>query len=133
MRLRLARRRALGGTPPTEVEAVGPGDWVAVCRKDSLLDGRGRSVIVDGLSLAVFLSDDQVFAFDNRCPHRDVPVDDGLAVDGCVSCPWHGWRFDLASGNHLTSFGPRHGLTPYPVIVANNTVWVENKLRSRTA
>jgi apoptosis-inducing factor 3 len=102
-------------------------DWVALCRRDSLVEGRGRPVHVAGLALAVFLSDGQVYATHNQCPHREVPIDDGLVGDGCVSCPWHSWRFDLTTGEHLTAFGRRRGLATYPVLVADNTVWVERR------
>jgi nitrite reductase/ring-hydroxylating ferredoxin subunit len=98
---------------------------MAVCPLDRLREGEARSVDVGGLSLAVFLSEGRVFALGNRCAHRDFPLDEGTVQDGCVRCPWHGWRFDLATGEHITSFGRRRGLLTYPVRVENNTVWVQ--------
>jgi nitrite reductase/ring-hydroxylating ferredoxin subunit len=114
-----------GGSLPSHSEALKRAGWVAACRRDSLRDGHGRSVDADGLSLAVFLTEGRVFALGNRCLHRDFPVDEGVIEEGCVRCPWHGWRFDLMTGDHLTSFGPRSGLPTYRVIVTNNTVWVQ--------
>jgi nitrite reductase/ring-hydroxylating ferredoxin subunit len=84
---------------------------------------------VGGLALAVFATDGEVFAVANQCAHRDVPLDAGLVDAGCVSCPWHGWRFDLTTGEHLTSFGRRQGLLTYPVRIADNTVWVDPEPR----
>lgn len=84
-------------------------------------------MVVAGRQLAIFLTDGQVVAVDNQCPHQDVPLDEGLVEGGCVSCPWHGWRFDLTTGEHLTTFGRRRGLTRYRVMVADNQVWVERE------
>lgn len=132
-----SRRTARGGvfrafsrqTPGAEADTPFGAGWVAVCRQDSLLEGRGRSFVVAGLSLAVFLVEGRVFAVRNQCPHRDVPLDDGLVDQGCVTCTWHNWRFDLRTGEHITTFGRRHGVPTYPVRIADNTVWVDSKLQ----
>lgn len=61
--------------------------------------GQGRCYIVDGAEIAVFRQrDGRLFAVDNRCPHRQGPLADGVMGDGKVICPFHAHRFDLASG-----------------------------------
>jgi nitrite reductase/ring-hydroxylating ferredoxin subunit len=99
--------------------------WVALCDRAGLSEGRGQSVIAAGLTVAVFVDDGEVYAVENECPHYGVPLDDGLVDDGCVVCPWHSWRFDLATGDHVTTFGRRSGLMSYPVTVAGGTVWIQ--------
>lgn len=98
--------------------------WVAACRRDTLHVSGGRIVMIDGCELVLFVNDGDVVAIKNQCPHRDVPLDDALVEDGCLTCTWHGWRFELATGDHLTAFGPRRGLTTYPVRVIDDVVWV---------
>jgi sulfoxide reductase heme-binding subunit YedZ len=109
----------------TRHEPVDDARWIEVCHRDDLVEGLGRPVVIDGLALAVFVTDGDVVVLGNQCAHRDFPIDAGPVLDGCVSCPWHGWRFDLRTGDHLTSFGPRRGLPRYAAMVANDTVWVE--------
>jgi nitrite reductase (NADH) small subunit len=58
----------------------------------------GRSVAVGGRRLAVFHLPEGFVALDAVCPHEGGPLSDGIVADSCVSCPLHGWRFDLRSG-----------------------------------
>jgi len=53
------------------------------------------------------------------------PIDDGAVSGGSVTCPWHGWRYDLRTGDLLTMFGRRPGLRAYPVEVKDDQVLVE--------
>lgn len=49
--------------------------------------------------IAVFrTAEDQVFALDDRCPHKGGPLSEGIVHGTFVTCPLHGWVFDLASG-----------------------------------
>lgn len=86
---------------------------------------RGWPVSADGRPIAIFRLGAEMVAVDNVCRHAGSPLDDGLVAGGCVTCPWHGWRYDLRSGDHLTSFGRRRGLRTYPVRVEGDDVLVE--------
>lgn len=61
----------------------------------------GKSMVVqgpEGLSVALFNLGGQVFALENRCPHMDGPLGEGDVENGIVTCPWHGWQFDITDG-----------------------------------
>jgi len=61
--------------------------------------GQGRCYIVGGEEIAVFRQrDGRLFAVQNRCPHRQGPLSEGIAGGGKVICPLHAHRFDLATG-----------------------------------
>ena len=61
--------------------------------------GQGRCFIVDGREIAVFRQrDGRLFATQNRCPHREGPLAEGLIGDGQVVCPLHAHKFNLATG-----------------------------------
>jgi nitrite reductase (NADH) small subunit len=61
--------------------------------------GEGRTFSVDGHDVAVFRArDGAVFATQASCPHRGGPLADGVIGAGVVICPYHAFRFDLASG-----------------------------------
>ncbi|HLU39424.1 MAG TPA: Rieske 2Fe-2S domain-containing protein [Planctomycetota bacterium] len=82
----------------------GPTRWVAIGRIVDLRFAPGAAVTVDGREIAVFpLPGGAGFcALDNSCPHAGGALAEGHLDGGEVSCPWHGWRFDLATGTCKT-------------------------------
>jgi nitrite reductase (NADH) small subunit len=64
-------------------------------------DGKGRPVQVGNRRLAIFRIGEQVFAVDDRCPHRGFPLHDGAVSETSVRCRTHGSCFDLVSGDVL--------------------------------
>ncbi|MBI3879945.1 MAG: nitrite reductase (NAD(P)H) small subunit [Verrucomicrobia bacterium] len=67
--------------------------------------GQGRCFIVGGEEIAVFRQrDGQLFATQNRCPHKQGPLSEGVAGGGKVICPLHSHKFDLVTGA-----GSEHG------------------------
>src|SRR5688500_2483490 len=98
-----------------------------VCRADQLVEGRGRPARAGDHYVAVFLDRGRVYVVENVCKHAASPLDGGAVighgegkVPGAtesapkVQCPWHGWVYDLQTGNHLTAFGERPGIATYP-------------------
>jgi nitrite reductase/ring-hydroxylating ferredoxin subunit len=66
--------------------------------------------VAAGRIVALFNADGTVYALDGVCPHQGGPLGKGaLSSDGSggclVTCPWHGWQFDVRSGQH--QLGPR--------------------------
>lgn len=60
---------------------------------------RGVKVVhAAGRPIAVFWTDDGLYAIDNRCPHMGFPLHKGTVKDGILTCHWHEARFDLSSG-----------------------------------
>lgn len=61
--------------------------------------GQGRCYVVAGQEIAVFRQrDGALFATQNRCPHRQGPLSEGLVGNGRVICPLHGHQFNLETG-----------------------------------
>jgi nitrite reductase/ring-hydroxylating ferredoxin subunit len=86
--------------------------------------GRGKSVEVDGIPLAVFHVDDgQYQALEGSCPHEGGPLGDGVLLGDRVVCPWHGFDFDVRTG--ACNVAPDLAVTVYPVWVAGSDVLVE--------
>jgi len=95
--------------------------------------GERRIVEVGGRSIGVFRVGDDFYAIRNRCPHQGGPLcigplappvlstgpDDIRADDGpmLVACPWHGWEYDLATGQSFMGPG-EPGVKAYDVHVA---------------
>jgi nitrite reductase (NADH) small subunit len=61
--------------------------------------GEGRTFAIEGLEIAVFRArSGEVFATQASCPHANGPLADGFVGNGIVVCPFHAYRFDLATG-----------------------------------
>lgn len=80
------------------------------------IDMAGRGYIVTRV-------DGELLAHVARCPHRLGPLD--AAIDGSVQCPWHGYRFDVRSGECLTGQAYRLPRAPN-VSVRDGRVWLEH-------
>jgi nitrite reductase (NADH) small subunit len=81
----------------------------------------GRSVSVAGRRIAVFRLPQGFVALDGTCPHSGGPLSDGIVADSCVSCPLHGWRFDLRSGAAL---GQHPSVAAHEVLERDGELWL---------
>ena len=73
-------------------------EWTALFPADHLSENTAREVLVHGQVLAIFRTDDQLFALDGMCAHQGGPIAEGAVAAGCVTCPWHGWQYELETG-----------------------------------
>jgi nitrite reductase/ring-hydroxylating ferredoxin subunit len=77
----------------------------------------------NGHTLALFRTEEGLFAVDNRCPHMGFPLDRGSVKDGILTCHWHHARFDLASGGAFDLFAD--DVEAYPVSIEGDDVFVD--------
>ena len=74
-------------------------EWVPAARLSELRDGLGTTVTLpNGERAAVFRYGDKISAIANACAHQNGPLGEGRIIDGCVTCPWHGFQYDPATG-----------------------------------
>lgn len=108
---------------PHSVRALqSAGSKVQACSFEELPEQGATRVTVGGRPLAVFRLGEHVAVTDAECPHAGGPLHEGTVVRGCVVCPWHGYRFDLASGECLDV--PGLSLQVYPSSIEKGAVWV---------
>lgn len=96
--------------------------FVPVAKLAELSQSDALVVELEGRQIALFLSNGEVYAYDNFCPHRGGPLGEGLVRDGCVTCPWHDWTFELKSGRHVRHAGAM--LTRYASRISGDDVLV---------
>jgi len=73
--------------------------WTQVAMLSDIPRLGARVVATARGDVAVFrTADDQVFALDDRCPHKGGPLSQGIVHGRAVTCPLHNWVIDLASG-----------------------------------
>jgi len=85
-------------------------------------EGKGYLSRIDGEEIAVFKTGNEFFAVKNLCPHQHFSMLHQGEVKGCVvTCPMHGWSFDLRTGFSTNASGR---LKTYPVEVTNGGVYI---------
>lgn len=100
------------------------GQLITVGRTEDVPAGRAATVTLpDGTELALYHISDQFYAIENFCPHKGAPLADGHLCDHTVECDWHGWRFDLRTGECLTNSG---AVETYEVMIEDG--WIKIRI-----
>lgn len=76
----------------------------------------------DGHDILIIQLEEKIYAYKNSCAHMGQPLDGGMIDENILTCPWHGFKFDLSTGECITV--PQAQLEPYPLRVDDNVVWV---------
>jgi nitrite reductase/ring-hydroxylating ferredoxin subunit len=85
--------------------------------------GAGKELVVEGRIVALFNVDGTFYALDGVCPHAGGPLGQGMLRKNIVTCPWHGWQFDVTTGRHCLTAHIR--ARPYEVNVEGDDVYIE--------
>lgn len=96
--------------------------FVKMATLSELPPGRSKEVEHDGRIYALFNVDGTITAIDGICPHQGGPLAEGSLEGTLVTCPWHGWQFDVCSGK--TPLGPKLKQTVYEVKIEGQDVLV---------
>jgi len=98
-------------------------NWHLVMPLSELEQHSVKMVRIAGKQIAFFDTADGIMACDNRCPHEGYPLSEGsLSQDCMLTCNWHNWKFNLATGENLYG-GDR--LRTYPVEARGADIWVD--------
>ncbi len=73
-----------------------------IATRSEIPNGTGKVIEAGGKTLAVFNCDGTFYAVDNTCKHRGGPLGEGMLSSTTVTCPWHGWEYDITSGECST-------------------------------
>lgn len=96
--------------------------FVKVCTLGEINDDRAKMVLVDDQNIAIFKYDGKLSAVNNVCRHQNGPLGEGKIVDGCITCPWHGYQYLPENGQAPPPFTEK--LETYDVKLVNDTVYV---------
>jgi nitrite reductase (NADH) small subunit len=72
--------------------------WTTVASADAVTEQSPKEVVVGEHILALFRHQGRLYAIDGMCAHQGGPIAQGTVAHGCVTCPWHGWQYELATG-----------------------------------
>jgi nitrite reductase (NADH) small subunit len=117
------RRRAEPGTAALVSDLVSDRrDFVPVGRVEDFLPGTARTVRAGDEQVAVMRVGDEFYATQGACLHLKGPLGEGRLEDHVVTCPWHGWQYDVRTGKN--EFDLAIELETYEVRVENGEVQV---------
>jgi nitrite reductase/ring-hydroxylating ferredoxin subunit len=97
---------------------------IRVAALKDVTPGQPYPVEVEGTPLMLVRIGDEIHALSAECSHQAGPLGEGMVSGTRVVCPWHGWRFDVRTGECL--FPTRGGAVPsYPVRIDGDQILVE--------
>jgi len=96
--------------------------FVEVCKVDRIAEKCATIVSLAGERVAVFRYDGKVSAISNVCQHQNGPLGEGRIIDGCVTCPWHGYQYQPESGTAPPPF--KEKIPTFRVKVVEGSVFV---------
>lgn len=99
-------------------------DWTDIADADALPDGGRLCVTVQGRSLVVLRVADQVYAIANTCPHAGRPLEAGEVRGLTITCPYHGYAYNLRNGANLDYPDIEPPVPTYPARIAGDKVQV---------
>ena len=115
--------------PPREAHrwarAVEPYGWVDACAVNDIPEKRARIVTVSGERVAIFRYDGKISAVSNVCQHQNGPLGEGRILDGCITCPWHGYQYLPESGASPAPFKER--IPTFKVRIQDGRVFIDPK------
>jgi len=97
--------------------------WIRIAAEDELAPGECGEYIAGERVVALYNVGGTFYALDGICPHQGGPLGKGTLAGCIVTCPWHGFQFDVTTGQHQTSRSLVH--PTFRVKVEEGGVWVE--------
>ncbi len=97
-------------------------DFITVAKVADLKPGQAKMILAGGHQIALFNVRGNFYATSNVCLHMGGPLGDGDLSDNVVSCPYHGWEYDVKTGECITS--PTLKVQTYPVQVNGEEIQV---------
>src|SRR5687767_14266702 len=91
-------------------------------RAEDLPNGSSKTIeLPEGRMLALFNVNGHFYAIENFCPHKGAPLAEGILCEHVIECDWHGWQFDVRTGECLTL---AERVKTYPVVIEEGLIKV---------
>lgn len=96
--------------------------WLKVCEVGDIKQGRAKIFTLDDQKVAIFRYDNKLSAVDNFCKHQGGPLGEGQIIDGCITCPWHGYQYYPHNGQSPPPFTER--IKTFPLQLQGETIYL---------
>lgn len=99
--------------------------FVQVCHVNDIEEDRAKMFCIDVERIAVYKTQGKLFAVNNVCKHQNGPIGEGKIIDGCITCPWHGYQYLPHNGCSPAPF--KEKVSTYDVKIEEGIVWINPK------
>ena len=96
--------------------------FVPVCRPEEIAENRAKVILVGEENIAIFKYEGKLSAIHNVCKHQNGPLGEGKIIDGCITCPWHGYQYEPHNGSSPPPFTER--VSTYDLKLLEGMIWV---------
>ncbi len=97
--------------------------WINLGAPQRIPENRAKTIrTAKGERIAVFRYDGKISAVTNICAHQNGPLGEGRIIDGCITCPWHGWQYRPEDGRSPPPFAEK--ISTYRVQIDNGVLYV---------
>lgn len=93
-----------------------------ICEISDIPENKAKMAMVEGQNIAIFKYDGKLSAVHNLCKHQNGPLSEGRILDGCITCPWHGYQYLPENGQSPPPFTEK--LATYDVWTDGQRVYV---------
>lgn len=100
-------------------------NWLYVCNVDEIEEDKAKMVNCEGERIAVFKYEGKLSAVHNVCKHQNGPLGEGKIIDGCITCPWHGYQYLPENGQSPPPFTEQVGT--YHLKLQGSKIFVDPK------
>lgn len=100
----------------------GTDGFIPVCRPEEIAEKRAKVILAEGENIAIFKYDGKLSAVHNVCKHQNGPLGEGKIIDGCITCPWHGYQYLPHNGCSPPPFTER--VSTYDLRIIDGMIWV---------
>ena len=99
--------------------------FVKICSVNEFEESRAKIFCIDEERIAVYRHENKLFAIHNVCKHQGGPLGEGKIIDGCITCPWHGYQYLPHNGQSPPPFTEK--VNTYDVRIEDAQVWLNPK------
>lgn len=96
--------------------------FVYVCEVDAIEVNRAKIFYIEKERVAVYRFENKLYAIHNVCKHQGGPLGEGKIIDGCITCPWHGYQYLPQNGQSPPPF--KEKVNTYALRVLDKQVWL---------
>jgi len=93
-----------------------------ICELSDIEDNRAKIFCIDKERIAVYKFENKLYAIHNVCKHQGGPLGEGKIIDGCITCPWHGYQYLPGNGQSPPPF--KEKVSTYDVRVEGTKIWL---------
>jgi nitrite reductase/ring-hydroxylating ferredoxin subunit len=97
--------------------------WTEIAKTSDCPPGSCLELIIENRIVALVCDEGEYYAVDGICPHQGGPLGQGTLAAGVLTCPWHGWQFNVRNGCNLAN--PNIVQPRLPVRVEQDVIYVD--------